>query len=896
VSLHRRQPELGADGSPRPARVPRARVPLSITRDAVHNQPSRDCGTPRAGVGPDLRGTQGMVTTRANAHSYIIKRPRLTRLLDESEARIILLCAPAGYGKTTLAREWAGSRTHVLWYPGSPELRDVAGVLEGLTGLFERTAAASGPRLSVQSASRKRSPREAGRALASYLRTPADSLFVIDDYHFAVGSTASEELLASFVASAEVRFVITSRLRPSWIASRDEVYGNATVLGPSDLAFTREEAMEVFQAGARLPNPSFFEHAHGWPAVIGLAARGGTELPGAIPLPTDLFEFLAEDVFSAGSPQLREALYLMGLAGTGDERILEQLTRQPIEEVATEATGLGLATRGEHGLILHPLVRTYLLTRLRRGTDASPDALVGRAIEILSKAHLWDECLEILERFPYPELIVEALTGALRELAVSGRVATIARWVELARRISLGVPIVVLADAEVRYRAGDAPRALALGQYAAEAFGSGEHAAQAHLIAAMAAQMLSDERTSEFHATQARELSAENATVTQTRWLELLRCVEQGEVEAARSLAASFINATQDGASDSFRAHNAQAFVEFEVNGDVHAAADALARGFGLLPYVLDPLQRTNFLNLRGAVLLYLADYEEALRASDELIAEAKSAGLDFVVDHALIMRAGAEVGLRRFGLARKTLAELRRRASRAEFIRVQTSLKEAMLRLATGDLARAEALLSAQPPSGLSKAIPGEWLGLRALVRAPSRPPAQVQADIDAARESLPFIDARDFAELAGAILALRKGGRGASRSTAASITKILDTGHRDAIVHAVRAYPNIVMATLSAEPSLEDELTRLLSFSRDVALGRMAGLKMPREQRPRDGLSPRERDVYELIRQGRTNPEIAAALFISNSTVKVHVRHIYEKLGVHSRAEAAAAGREGN
>jgi DNA-binding NarL/FixJ family response regulator len=39
----------------------------------------------------------------------------------------------------------------------------------------------------------------------------------------------------------------------------------------------------------------------------------------------------------------------------------------------------------------------------------------------------------------------------------------------------------------------------------------------------------------------------------------------------------------------------------------------------------------------------------------------------------------------------------------------------------------------------------------------------------------------------------------------------------------------------------------------------------------------------------QGRSNRAIAKTLFISESTVKVHVRHVLEKLGVHTRTEAA-------
>src|SRR2546430_3797032 len=83
-------------------------------------------------------GEAGMVTTRPAAQSYIIKRPRLTKLLDESEARIILLCAPAGYGKTTLAREWVETRSEaVAWYGARPLTSDVAAFAHDLAELFE---------------------------------------------------------------------------------------------------------------------------------------------------------------------------------------------------------------------------------------------------------------------------------------------------------------------------------------------------------------------------------------------------------------------------------------------------------------------------------------------------------------------------------------------------------------------------------------------------------------------------------------------------------------------------------------------------------------------------------------------------------------------------------------
>jgi DNA-binding CsgD family transcriptional regulator len=64
---------------------------------------------------------------------------------------------------------------------------------------------------------------------------------------------------------------------------------------------------------------------------------------------------------------------------------------------------------------------------------------------------------------------------------------------------------------------------------------------------------------------------------------------------------------------------------------------------------------------------------------------------------------------------------------------------------------------------------------------------------------------------------------------------------------------------------------------------LGRIGGRK--REE----GLTPAERRVAALVAEGRTNREVAAALFLTERTVASHLSHVYAKLGVRSRTELA-------
>lgn len=67
-----------------------------------------------------------------------------------------------------------------------------------------------------------------------------------------------------------------------------------------------------------------------------------------------------------------------------------------------------------------------------------------------------------------------------------------------------------------------------------------------------------------------------------------------------------------------------------------------------------------------------------------------------------------------------------------------------------------------------------------------------------------------------------------------------------------------------------------------------------MDRMRAPQASMSARELQVLELVAAGRSNSDIAAELFVSDTTVKSHLAHIFTKLGVSSRTAAVSRARE--
>lgn len=74
------------------------------------------------------------------------------------------------------------------------------------------------------------------------------------------------------------------------------------------------------------------------------------------------------------------------------------------------------------------------------------------------------------------------------------------------------------------------------------------------------------------------------------------------------------------------------------------------------------------------------------------------------------------------------------------------------------------------------------------------------------------------------------------------------------------------------------------------------ITGKKAPRSAQPDTSLSPREEEVLRLVAQGASNRDIASALFITENTVKCHMRNIMGKLHLKNRYQAVAyAARQG-
>jgi ATP/maltotriose-dependent transcriptional regulator MalT len=165
---------------------------------------------------------EGNTSERSTAvPPHIVDRPRLTQLLDEANARIVLLVAPAGYGKTTLARQWLASDSRTaVWFRATASSADVAVLGSGLARAIDSGLGLRCGRILQRLRGSSSPSTEAwtlGTILADDLRDwPSDTWLVLDDYQGVAASEAAELFVQAVVEQSSVRVLLTARQRPTW--------------------------------------------------------------------------------------------------------------------------------------------------------------------------------------------------------------------------------------------------------------------------------------------------------------------------------------------------------------------------------------------------------------------------------------------------------------------------------------------------------------------------------------------------------------------------------------------------------------------------------------------------------------------------------------------------------
>src|SRR5438046_2005773 len=185
---------------------------------------------------------------------HIIERPRLTRLLDETSARVIMLVAPAGYGKTTLARQWLANR-RFAWFAATSASGDVAGLAAGIARAVSPISGVSTSSVVTRLSGGYGVPHElselAELQIEEFSSWPKGAWLVIDEYEWLIASGAADEYVRLLLEGPTLNLLLTSRARPSWATARKRIYGDFAVVDRSLLRMDAQEAQQVLAKADR---------------------------------------------------------------------------------------------------------------------------------------------------------------------------------------------------------------------------------------------------------------------------------------------------------------------------------------------------------------------------------------------------------------------------------------------------------------------------------------------------------------------------------------------------------------------------------------------------------------------------------------------------------------------
>ncbi len=307
------------------------------------------------------------LTQPARLHNAIL-RPRLLEALDNAGFyKLVLFRSPAGYGKTTMASQWLHQHSHAGWYNIDDSDNDPFHFANYFIRAFNRATGNAAEKIQAVAERRQFLNLSAlfSQLFGSLENYNSPTFLVLDDYHL-IHDEEIHEGVRFFLKHMPDCFtlVITSRTLPPLGTANLRVRDLLIEVNDSGLAFDHDEATRFFEQRLKIQvDPQTLNGLHqqveGWPSamqLIALHAQHHQNLTQAVAAMSDfnrahVWDYLAEEVFDHLDKETKHFLLQCSILTMFNADLVKELTGRD------DALAM-LENLNRHGLFLHSLDET----------------------------------------------------------------------------------------------------------------------------------------------------------------------------------------------------------------------------------------------------------------------------------------------------------------------------------------------------------------------------------------------------------------------------------------------------------------------------------------------------------------------------------------------------------
>lgn len=388
----------------------------------------------------------------------ILSRPRLLEVLEESiDNRLLIVAAPAGYGKTSLLVDFVHQTLQPVCWLSLDELdkdpqRFIAHFIAAMNVTFPDFGKNSMPALQGMSQARLNLDALASLIVNDIVETITEHfIFVLDDYHLVEENQDINYFVNRFLMSIDenCHLIISSRrLLPladmPLLVARSMVGG----LGFEDLAFRPEEIQSLYLQNHRIilneeEAVSLGKLTEGWITglVLSTEIRKGrvmTRVQSKHVAGVGLYDYLAQQVLENQSDEIKQFLYRSSLLEEFDVDRCEKVIGvalditddwQALMDEVQRNNLFTLPVIEDHiWLRYHHLFRDFLQAQMTRNCPEETQKILLQLCEYYQLDNEWERAYQVCERIGDKEFIARLVERAGQSMITQGRLLTLHDW------------------------------------------------------------------------------------------------------------------------------------------------------------------------------------------------------------------------------------------------------------------------------------------------------------------------------------------------------------------------------------------------------------------------------------------------------------------------------------